>query len=188
MEFGAQSTGLELVELCREQKKRKGVVEVTAIEFAIKMELDGEKYYLEQGEKTAHQGLKSVFQLLAAEEREHATILEKYASQGEYELKESEVPNHYQNVFQNGEDLQVEIKSRPEQIDAYYLALEKEKQSVELYEKMLAEADNPEEKRLFEFLVEQEKIHYNTFSDLIEHVLKAKQWVESAEFGVREDY
>jgi rubrerythrin len=53
---------------------------------------------------------------------------------------------------------------------------------------MGAEADSAGEKRLFEFLVEQEKLHYNMFQDLIEHVIKAEQWVESAEFGLREDY
>ena len=73
-------------------------------------------------------------------------------------------------------------------IDAYKLALAKEKESIDLYEKMGAEADSAGEKRLFEFLVEQEKLHYNMFQDLIEHVIKAEQWVESAEFGLREDY
>lgn|SRR5690625_1763445 len=164
------------------------MTDMTAIEFAIKMELDGEKYYLEQGEKTAHLGLKAVFDLLAEEEREHARLLEQYAANEKYEFKESRVPQHFKGVFADGEDLQVDYKANPEQLDAYNLALEKEQASIELYEKMGAEASSPQEKKLFEFLVEQEKIHYNTFSDLIEHVIKAKQWVESAEFGLREDY
>lgn len=161
---------------------------MTAIEFAIKMELDGEKYYLEQSEKIEHAGLKAVFTLLAQEEREHADLLEKYAAKVDYEMKDSRVPAKFKGVFAGEQDLRVEYKARPEQLDAYNLALEKEKESIELYEKMGAEATTEDDKRLFAFLVEQEKIHYNTFQELIEHVIKAKQWVESAEFGLREDY
>ncbi|HKM43213.1 MAG TPA: ferritin family protein [Limnochordia bacterium] len=161
---------------------------MTAVEFAIKMELEGEKYYLEQGEKTQHAGLKTVFTLLAAEEREHANILEKHAAQVSYELDQSQVPAHFKSVFGSERDLQVDFKARPEQLDAYNLALEKERESIVLYEKMGSEANSEEEKQLFSFLVEQEEIHYNAFQELIEHVIKAKQWVESAEFGLREDY
>jgi len=161
---------------------------VTAVEFAIKMELDGEKYYLEQAAKTEHSGLRAVFHLLAAEERAHADHLERYQAKKEYELQGSTVPERVKGVFAQEEDLRVEFKARPDVIDAYKLALAKEKESIDLYEKMGAEADSAGEKRLFEFLVEQEKLHYNMFQDLIEHVIKAEQWVESAEFGLREDY
>ncbi len=159
-----------------------------AIEFAIRMELDGEKYYLERSEKAQHAGLKAVFELLAADEREHANLLEKYAAKASYELRQSEVAAHFESVFGSEQDLQIEYKVRPGELDAYKLALEKEKESIDLYEKMGSEVSSEEEKKLFRFLVEQEKIHYNAFQDLIEHVIKAEQWVESAEFGLREDY
>ncbi len=161
---------------------------MTAVEFAIQMELDGEKYYLEQGERTEHPELKAVFALLAREERAHADLLKKYVAKTAYTLEQSQIPSHILGVFANEQDLQVEYKARPDQVDAYKLALEKEKESIALYEKMGSETDSDEEQRLFAFLVEQEKIHYDTFQDLIEHILKAKQWVEAAEFGIREDY
>lgn len=161
---------------------------MTPVEFAIQMELDGERYYLEQGEKAEYPSLKAVFDLLAREEREHADLLKKYAAQVAYVLHESQVLAHASGVFANEQDLRIEYKARPDQIDAYKLALDKEKESIALYEKMGSEANSDEEKRLFVFLVEQEKIHYHMFQELIEHVLKAKQWVESAEFGVREEY
>lgn len=159
-----------------------------AIEFAIQMELDGEKYYLEQAEKADHAALRAVFTLLAAEEHEHADLLKKHAAQTDYQLHESKVPARIKGIFDNEKDLQIAFKERPEQLDAYRLALSKEKESIELYEKMRSDATSEEERSLFEFLVEQEKIHYNTFQHIIEHVMKAKQWVEAAEFGLREDY
>ncbi|MCK9525337.1 MAG: rubrerythrin, partial [Limnochordia bacterium] len=108
---------------------------MTAIEFAIGMELEGEQYYLEQVEKTQHAALKTVFTLLAAEEREHANVLESYAAHTSYELRQSQVPEHFESVFQAEQDLRVDFKARPEQLDAYELALEKEKDSIALYDK-----------------------------------------------------
>ena len=50
---------------------------MTALEYALKMERDGEKYYSEQAEKNKGNKLQVVFALLAEEERKHADILEK---------------------------------------------------------------------------------------------------------------
>ena len=162
---------------------------MTALEFAIQMELDGEKYYLEQAEKNKDNNLHIVFKILADEERLHAEILEKHAKQVEYEMDESIAYTEFQNVFRDLDDFDVETKTAPDQLDAYRLALQKEQESIDLYEKMLAEAKREEDRALFSFLVEQENIHYRVFDDIIQHLIKAEQWVEDAEFGRRmEEY
>lgn len=162
---------------------------MTALEFAIQMELDGEKYYLEQAEKNKDNNLYTVFKILADEERVHAEILEKHAKEIEYEMDESAAYTEFQNVFVSLDDFNVETKTAPDQLDGYRLALQKEQESIDLYEKMLAEAKRDEDRVLFEFLVEQEKIHYQVFDDIIQHLIKAEQWVEDAEFGRRmEEY
>ena len=159
---------------------------MTALEFAIQMELDGEKYYLEQAEKNKDNNLYTVFKILADEERVHAEILEKHAKEIEYEMA---AYTEFQNVFVSLDDFNVETKAAPDQLDGYRLALQKEQESIDLYEKMLAEAKRDEDRVLFEFLVEQEKIHYQVFDDIIQHLIKAEQWVEDAEFGRRmEEY
>jgi len=48
---------------------------VSALKFAIQMELDGERYYLEQAELNKDNNLRPVFVMLAGEERKHAEIL-----------------------------------------------------------------------------------------------------------------
>ncbi|HOV69962.1 MAG TPA: hypothetical protein PLZ84_06515 [Clostridia bacterium] len=65
------------------------------------------------------------------------------------------------------------------------MAYEKEKQSIELYRDLLNQF--PENKDLFEFLIAQEEDHLKTLGLILEFV-RPGQWVESAEFGVREDY
>lgn len=158
------------------------------LEFAIKMELDGEQYYLKQAKINEGNSLKTIFLNLARDERKHANILENKAKELDYELKDSKTLEEYKNVFEDLDDFQVEIKEMPNQLDAYRMALEKEKESIELYEKMLEDAVDEKEEMLFKFLIKEEKEHYRLLNDLVLLVSRPEEWVESAEFGLREDY
>ena len=89
------------------------------------------------------------------------------------------------NLFKGIKDFKNEIKQTPEQLDLYRVALEKEKESIDLYEKLLSEATDDKSKDLFKFLIEQEKDHYITLEELVSQLNKCNDWVESAEFGIR---
>lgn len=66
------------------------------------------------------------------------------------------------------------------------MAAEKEKQSIELYKKLLSESK--EDKDLYEFLISQEEEHYNMMEEIVVLVNRPNEWVGSAEFGNREEY
>jgi rubrerythrin len=66
------------------------------------------------------------------------------------------------------------------------MALEKERQSIELYQKLLLHATDDRE--LFEYLIKQEQEHYGLLEEIIKMVNRPNEWVESAEFGLREEY
>ena len=157
-------------------------------EFAIKMELDGEKFYLEQAEINKDNHLATVFKFLAKDERKHANIIESKLNNTPYELTEDEALAAYNNIFTNSEDFKQKIQTTPAQIDAYRLALEKEKESIDLYEKLEKETTDKEEKELLEYLIKMEKNHYKIFSDIVDHLRHAEEWVEDAEFGNRDTY
>lgn len=159
-----------------------------SLEFAIKMELDGEKYYLEQAKKNEGNSLEQVFLMLARDENKHAEVLRKWGDKKDYELIDSEILKEYKNVFEGIEDFKEETKIVPSQLDAYRMALEKEKESIELYEDMLSKTNDSREKELFQFLIKEEKMHYDILDDIVSHISRAEEWVESAEFGLREDY
>ena len=158
-----------------------------SLEYAIQMERDGEKYYLEQAELYKGTHLAQVFRMLARDEQEHARILERHKGKLEYSLEEGQAYPAFQSVFQNLAAFEVEIKSIPEHLDVYEQALKMEEASIKLYQEMLAEAEM-RARRLFTFLVEQERQHQEVFAQVVEHLRKAEQWVESAEFGRREEY
>ena len=62
------------------------------------------------------------------------------------------------------------------------------KQSIDLYTRLLSEATNDKKKRLFGYLIRQEKEHFEIMEELIVLINRPDDWVESAEFGVREEY
>jgi len=158
---------------------------MNVLEFAINMELEGEKYYNKQAENNNDNGLKNIFLMLAKDENDHAKILQNKSNNLPYELNNNETLSEAKNLFKGITDFKNEIKQTPEQLDLYRAALEKEKESINLYEKLLSESNDDKSRNLFNFLINQEKDHYTTLEELVSQLNKCNDWVESAEFGVR---
>ncbi len=152
------------------------------LRFAINMEIEGEGYYRHQAQKNRGNQLEPVFSALAEEEARHAALLRECEEGREYTGGE----DFTSNVFDGLKDFGVDIKQEPEQVDAYEMALDMEKKSIELYEKMLADVGGKSD--LYEFIIGQEKEHYRIIEEIVKMLRRPEQWVESAEFGRREDY
>jgi len=153
--------------------------------YAIKMELDGEKYYKEQAERNHGNSLYTVFMELAKEENNHARILEEKSTHRHYRFR-APVKSTLQNIFAQLSDFKSEINKIPQQAEAYETAMEKEKASIELYKKLLEETEDCPD--LYQFLIAQEEEHHAILSDIYEMVNRPNQWVEAAEFGNRPEY
>ena len=158
------------------------------LEFAMEMELEGEKYYTQQAEINKDNSLSTVFTMLAKDEAMHSKVLHNKANKLTCELKQSETLSEAKNIFNSIGAIKNRIKQMPDQLDVYRLGLEKEKQSIALYEKYSSEAADNESKKLFEFLIKQEKEHYAIIDQLILLISRPEEWVESAEFGLRKEY
>ncbi|KGK85496.1 rubrerythrin [Desulfosporosinus sp. HMP52] len=152
-------------------------------EFAIKMEIDGENYYKEQAEINKDNSLNTVFLMLAKDEKIHARVLQQKANQQAYDLSENETLSEAKNIFKN-----MEFKQTPDQLRVYRSALQNEQDSIDLYRTYLSEVTDDESKQLFEYLIKQEEDHYIILEELVLLVSRAEEWVESAEFGTREQY
>jgi rubrerythrin len=155
---------------------------------AIKMEIDGEKYYRNLAEMNKDNHLHGVFQMLADDEKDHAHVLKQKEEHQKCTLKKGQTFQKASSVFQSLEEFKSEIKEIPSQIDSYRFALEKEKESIDLYTDLKEKSESSDDKEIYDFLIEQEKDHYKTINSLIDFLTKSEDWVESAEFGVREKY
>lgn len=119
---------------------------MNVLEFAINMELAGEKYYTEQAEINKDNSLSTVFRMLMKDENMHAKILQNKANKLAYDLKQNETLSESKNVFSDIGAMKIGLEQIPNQLGVYRLALEKEKESITLYRKYLSEATDDESK------------------------------------------
>lgn len=164
-------------------------------DFALKMELESEKYYREQAESTNFTDLRILLENLADAEARHYKIVGALRLQNNELLPEDEVLVETKNIFasyiKDAEALRKAIsieKDKEEQIDIYRLALVKEKESVEIYEKMLSQAQDPNAKAVIERLIKEEQKHADVMDEIIDLLNKVSDWVEAAEFNHTETY
>ena len=158
------------------------------LQFAINMELEGERYYHEQAVKYADSALKVVFDLLAGDEAKHADILRSKMTGKAYTLKAQEKLTSQMGVFSGAAESSPEAGALPDQPELYKAAMQKEQQSIDLYEELRGKAADAQTEALFDFLIQEENKHFALLDAMFTLVNRPKEWVEAAEFGVREDY
>lgn len=156
--------------------------------FAILMENDLENFYREQAELNNENSLKTVFTLLANEEENHAKILKANVDKLTLPLHDSNILKNSRSIFKNMNHLISDIRDIPNQLDLYRYALDKEEESVKLYGDLHSKAITEESKTVFNYLIKQEETHCTILEELVKLVTRPEEWIESAEFGERDDY
>lgn len=160
---------------------------MNTLDYAIKMEYDGEKYYREQAEINKENGLYVVCNLLAEEEKKHAQILENKQKQLAYDLYESDFLVDAKNVYTGSKGIETEETNYPSQLDFYRTVCKMEEESIDLYQKFLSDAREEEDRKLYEYLINQEKQHLEAFEEMSRLLQNAEWWIESPEFGRRRE-
>ena len=160
---------------------------MSTLQLAVQMELDGEQYYLQQAEAFSGLPVSKVFKFLAKAEQKHAALIKNFAEGQELNLADDDLKS-VKHVFSNLAPYQTKAESMPRQLDIYRFAMDLEQKSITLYKKLKDETEQANEKKLLDFLIEQEEEHYALFETLTEMVQRPVDWVEDAEFGNREDY
>ena len=158
------------------------------LELALSMELDLEKFYKEQADLNKENSLNVVFTMLAKEEKNHANILMSKADKLALPSEESDILIDVQSIFKNIDGFTSDKQNVSNQLDTYRMALEKEQESLKFYRNLYADASEEQSKTVFQYLINQEDKHCVILEELVKLVSRADEWVESAEFGIREDY
>ncbi len=158
------------------------------IDFAIRMEKDGERYYREQAKLYAETPLQKIFRTLAEAEQQHAALFEQKKSGQNPIIPDNEGIIDRKNIFQGLSDYKHEFIDKPGQLEVYRLARDLEQKSIALYDAMLAEATDPDDKAMLMFIINQERDHFALFDELATLLNRPVEWVEDAEFGNREEY
>ena len=154
------------------------------LEFAKKLELEGEAYYSHLARTSPSKAIAGIFTLLSHEEHYHFTLFESWKKEIPHAPPvESDIIGKAKDVFAElakSEKPLAEVSDGPQ---AYAKALELEQKSIAYYSDAQTKTDMPEHRTLFKFLIKEEKKHAVLMENLIEFVKRPSEWLENAEFS-----
>lgn len=151
--------------------------------IAIQLEQEGAKFYEELAAKSTTKGLKSIFTMLAKDEKNHEKVFTSLRNKSVPAMVPSSVAEEAKAIFKEF-DKENYLKEAP-QVSMYEKALEVEQKSIDLYTSHLEELESDEARSAVKIIIAEEKKHYETLEELVQLVSRPQRWVENAEFGVR---
>jgi len=156
--------------------------------FAINMENEGENFYREQALKNKDNALYTVCLSLAEDEKRHAQIIQNKMNQMPYVLGAMDTLSKAKSIFEGLGDFKLPQKETLNQFDFYRMAVDIEQKSIALYTEYKGNAQNEKEKELLDYLIMQEKQHFETLDEISRMIRQSMELFENAEFGVRPEY
>ena len=156
-------------------------------EIAIQMEIEGASYYTKMAAQAEDEGLKSIFSLLAADEKKHQAIFESL--QSDAAIPSDSLSSGKTDMKQILSTFSSEFPQKEKtHLQAYESALEIELKSIEFYSEYLASLEDTREREVLNFIIQEERKHYDLIDTIIVMINRPNSWVEDAEFGQRERY
>ncbi|OGL42541.1 MAG: hypothetical protein A2161_20505 [Candidatus Schekmanbacteria bacterium RBG_13_48_7] len=156
-------------------------------QFAMQMEVDGEKYYRNLAKKAPHKGIANILNMLADDEMKHYNVFRELKSKTP-EMLATQVLANAKNVFQKMKDESPDIKFDISDIELYKKAQEVEKESQDFYLEKSKEIKQQPQREMFLRIAEEEERHYFLLDHLIDFLSKPYTWLENAEFFHLDEY
>lgn len=152
-------------------------------DFAMQKEKDAEAFYRDLAENSNSEGLKNIYNYLVNAETQHYDVV-KHMKEHEKTDTETGILGDVGTIFNKMSRSKDELlKLDRQQVRVYEKARAIEKESIDLYTEKARETENPDHKRIFRQLAEQEKMHYAIVDQLVETVILPETWVENGEFS-----
>jgi rubrerythrin len=126
-----------------------------AITFAIRKEAEAYNLYKTYSQLTKTPGLKQMFEELAQEEQKHRKILEGVEKKDVTEYKIEKIPNLKIGDFVEEQEFSPDM----DYASALRFAIKREEHSLDLYNHMAGGTDDPELRKLFSALAQEEAKH-----------------------------
>jgi rubrerythrin len=158
-----------------------------ALDLAKEIELKSKAHYLKQVDQGPEQ-LKGIFQVLANEEQHHYDLFCSIESgKSNIELNSQQLQEKAKTVFDKISRNFSRFDPIADAESAYRKAYNFEKESISYYQTLLNVNTDPGEKKILEFIINQEKIHARLMDNLILLAQSPKIWLENAEWNHLDD-
>ena len=167
-------------------------IAVEAIKMAIQMEKDGRAFYEKAAQETENELGKKMFETLAADEITHLYTFEKMFNTitsiedwreiaQQYSPKVGKVP-----IFEG--EIQKKADVNPTELDALRTAMSNERKSIDYYNKIAEETEEPLAKELLTKIRQEEEYHYDLLQAQRDYLTKSGVWFDAAEFRMDGKY
>ncbi len=160
---------------------------MNAIEMSIKMEKDAISFYTEAADKTSNSVGKKMFLTIAGDETRHLEMLSQILKGLEISNGDVSPMKQIHTIFEEMKDEMIQdIKATTDELYAFKIAMQMEKEGKEFYEKSLQSAVTEKEKALFEMLIKEEQQHYDIFSNTHSFLSDTGNWFMWEEHSIVE--
>jgi rubrerythrin len=133
------------------------------ISYAKIAEDNAKQFYLDAAAKATQSNVKELLEALAAQEQKHKDYLEELDTK----IKaKGAVPEVHEKIRNLGYARMIEpqtLDADSDYKDVIEVAMQKEKEAIETYEHLFHYVDDPDAKKLFELLLEEERSHLKQF-------------------------
>ncbi|HBG93295.1 MAG: hypothetical protein A2X54_04330 [Nitrospirae bacterium GWF2_44_13] len=148
-----------------------------AIEVAIKMETDAIKFYKAAADKTKNSVGKKMFLTVREDEKRHLNMLTQIFRGIDITVKDVSPMKNIKTVFETLKDeMMKKVGATDDELEAFRIASQMEKEGIEFYKKALSEAKTEKERILFERLIKEEEQHYSIFSNSYSFLSDTGNW------------
>jgi rubrerythrin len=159
---------------------------LTALNKAIELEIQGQRFYLEAAECTTNPKGAEMFRSLADDEAIHERILRRQIdalTQGKSWVLPEGVAEVTADltalIFPESEKVCEEaVQPDDSDLDALLFALQIENKSFDLYRELAQTTDDPNGKHMYEYLANAERGHFEQLMLNYEHLSTVGSWAE----------
>jgi len=161
---------------------------MSPFKVAIAMKEDKIAFYRDAVRKCSHPVGRKMFSIILDDEERHLGKLKRMlagvtADIGDEGVLRSAVSDAVESLT---DDVSVQLACTLDEMEAFRLAMEKEKEAAAVFRRMAAEAGSEEVRSAFERLAEDEDEHYTVFSNTYSFLEDSGNWFMWKEYSIVE--
>jgi rubrerythrin len=158
-----------------------------SLDMAKKMEKDAILFYTEAAGKTKYAAGKKMFQTIAEDEKRHLEMITQIIKGLKVTHADASPMKNVKTVFEAMKDeMMKKVRATSDELEAFKIAMQMEKEGKEFYQKMLAASKSDKERSLLERLIKEEEQHYAIFANTHEFLADTGNWFMWDERGIVE--
>jgi rubrerythrin len=160
---------------------------MNVIDIAKKMETDAILFYSDAAKKTSYPAGKKMFETIVEDEKRHLEIVTRLIEGLDVNMTDVHPMQNIRTVFEKMKDDMMErVAATSDELEAFKIAMQMEKEGLDFYTKLAAEAETEKEKTLFEKLIYEEQQHYNIFASTYDFLNDTGNWFMWEEHSIVE--